>query len=284
MIVFGMGGTAAELLKDVSIGFPPLNQTLARRLVERTAIYKHSESTGYPLNAKLLEEVLVKFSQLVIDFPEIKEIDINPLVVDESQAVAVDARIVIDKERILQEVQPHEHLVIAPYPRKYTIPWELRNGTSVVLRPIKPEDETLLHELYKSLSEETMRFRFFQIIKEMSHETLSGYCNLDYDREIAIVAEAQKDLRRIIGVMLLVLEPGGRRGEIAVVVGDQWQGLGLGSKLVDYIIEIGKDMSLETIYGYVFLNNSKMIHLLVKRGFKIEPLDEEMAKATFDIS
>jgi len=284
VIVFGMGGIATELLRDTCIGFPPLNQILARRLVEKTAIFKHLESSGYPLDVKLLEEVLVKFSQLVIDFPEIKEMDINPLIVGESDAVAVDARIVIDTDRILQGVQPHEHLVIAPYPRKYITQLELRNGTSVVLRPIKPEDETLLKELFKSLSEETMRFRFFQIIKDMPHETLNRYCNLDYDREIAIIAEIQEDKRKIIGVGRLILEPGGKLGEFAVVVGDRWQGLGLGSKLIDYITEIGKDMRLKAIYGYTMSSNPKMIHLCTKKGFKMEPLDGEITKATIGLS
>jgi acetyltransferase len=284
VIVFGMGGIATELFKDVSIGFPPLNQVLARRFVENTAIYKHLKSSEYSLNTKLLEEILVKFSQLVIDFPEIKDIDINPLIVNESSAVAVDARIVVDAERILQEIQPHEHLVIAPYPRKYITQWKLKDGTSAVLRPIRPEDETLLEELFKSLSEETMRFRFFQIIKGMQHETLTRYCNLDYDREIAIVAEIQEDKKRIIGVSRIILEPGGKLGEFAVVVGDKWQGFGLGTKLIDYIIEISKDMHLKTIYGYVISDNAKMVHLCNKKGFKMTPVDEEIRKATLDLS
>jgi len=282
VIAFGTGGVATELLQDVSIGLPPLNQVLARRLIEQTKIHKVSEASEYRLNVKLLEEILANFSQLVIDFPEIREIEINPLIVDESSAVAVDARIAIDTERILQ-VQPYEHIVIAPYPRKYINQWTLKDGTSVVLRPIKPEDEMLLRELYVSLSEETMRFRFFQIFKDISHKTLTKYCNLDYDREIAIVAEMQKDQRRIIGVVLLTLEPGRKRGEFAVVVGDQWQGLGLGSRLIDCIIEIGRDIDLETIYGFVISNNSKMIHLCTKKGFKIEPLDKETTKVTLDL-
>lgn len=284
VIVFGMGGIATELLRDTSIGFPPLNQVLARRLMEKTAIYKCSESGDFPFNVKLIEEILVKFSQMVIDFPEIKEMDINPLIVDEKDAVAVDARIVIDEERIFRQAQPHEHLVIAPYPTKYVNQWTLKDGTPVALRPIKPEDETLFYELFKNLSEETMQLRFFQIIKDMPHETLTRYCNLDYDREIAIVAEVQKDKRRIIGVVRVILEPGGTRGEFAVVVSDQWQGLGLGSKLMDYIVEIGKDISLKTIYGYVSSSNRRMIDLCTKKGFKMQPLEGELKLATLGLS
>jgi acetyltransferase len=284
VIIFGMGGTAAELFKDVSVGFPPLNQVLARRLVENTAIYKHASSSGLPFNVKLLEEILAKFSQLVIDFPEIKEIDINPLIVDESSAVAVDARIVIDTDRIMRDVEFHEHLVIAPYPNKYVMQWELKNGTKVLLRPIKPEDEGHFNELFKSLSEETMRFRFFEIIKELSHETLTRYCNLDYDREIAIVAELPNGDRKIIGAVRLIVEPDGKSGEFAVLVGDSWQGLGLGSKLIDYIASIAKDMHLEKIIGYVIPNNYKMIRLCEKKGFAMETLDEDTVIASLTLS
>jgi len=283
VIVFGAGGTAVELLKDVSIGFPPLNQVLARRLMEKTAIYKLLESNKYSVSTRL-EEILVKFSQLLIHFPEIKEIDINPIIVSENDAVAVDARIVVDIDRNLKKIQPRGHLVIAPYPNRYITQWKLNDGKNVVLRPIKPEDETLLLELFQSLSEETMRFRFFQVIRDMPHETLTRYCNIDYDREIAIVAETKKDKRRIIGVARLILEPGRRLGEFAVVVGDQWQGLGLGSKLIDSIIEIGKDMGLKTIGADILSRNFKTIRLCTKKGFTMESVDEDLIKATLKLS
>ena len=279
VIVFGMGGVSTELAKDVGIGFPPLNQVLARRLVEQTNIYKCLETSKRSLNVKLLEEILVKFSQFVIDFPEIEEIDINPLIVDETSAVAVDARMAIDAERVLHEGHPHEHLVIAPYPKKYVSHWKLKNEIPVVLRPTKPEDEALLGELYRSISEETMRLRFFQVIKDVSHDILTRACNIDYDREIAIVAETQKDQRKIIGVVRLLLEPGGKDGEFAVLVDDLWQGFGLGSKLMDCVIDIGKDMGLETIYGYVISNNARMIRVCTRKGFNLEPVDEDTQKA-----
>jgi acetyltransferase len=285
VIIFGTGGTATELFRDVSVGFPPLNQVLARRLVEDTAIYKHASSSDHPLNVKFLEEILVKFSQLVADFPEITEIDINPLIVDESSAVAVDARIVVDTERIMREVAEHrEHFAIASYPKRYVAARELKNGVNVLLRPIKPEDEGRFNEFLKSLSEESMRFRFFALIKEMSHETLTQYCNLDYDREIAIVVELQQGSRQIIGAVRLIVEPDGRSAEFAVLVGDQWQGLGLGSKLIDYIVGIAKDLRLEKIYGDVISNNYKMMRLCEKKGFKMETLDEETAKVSLVLS
>lgn len=283
VIAFGTGGVAAEILKDVSTGFPPLNRVLARRLMERTAIYNLLES-GKRVDLKLLEEVLVKFSQLVTDFPEIKEMDINPLIVNDNEALAVDSRIVIDAERVASHVDPHEHLVIAPYPKKYVTKWKLKNGASVVLRPIKPEDETMLSELFNSFSEETMRFRFFQVIKEISHAMLTRYCSIDYSREIAVVAETGKGAkRRLTGVARIILQPDRKCGEFAVVVGDQWQGFGLGSKMLDYIIEVGDDLRLETICGDVMLSNAKMLHLCAKKGFKMEPVDEEVSRATLDL-
>jgi acetyltransferase len=285
VIIFGTGGTAAELFKDVSVGFPPLNQVLARRLLEDTAVYKHASSSGRPLNVKLLEEVLVKFSQLVTDFPEISEVDINPLIVNESNVVAVDARIVVDTERVMREVAEHrEHFAIASYPKKYVVTRELKNGTKVLLRPIKSEDEGRFNELLKSLSEESMRFRFFALIKEMSHEALTQYCNLDYDREIAIVAELQDGGRQIIGAVRLIVELGGKSGEFAVLVGDRWQGYGLGSRLVDYIVGIARDLRLERMYGFVISNNYKMLRLCEKKGFKLEPLDEDTVKVSLALS
>jgi acetyltransferase len=286
VILFGMGGTSAESFRDVSVGFPPLNQVLARRMVEGTAVFKRASSTEQPLNVKLLEEILVKFSELVTDFPEIREIDINPLIVHDSNAVAVDARIIIEWDRIMRGVAEYfDQSVIAAYPKKYVSARKLRNGTEVLLRPIKAEDEGRFNELFKSLSPESMRFRFFQIMKELSHEALTRYCNLDYDREIAIVAELQQGNKQIIGAGRVIVEPGGKSGEFAVLVGDQWQGLGLGSRLVDYIIDVAKDMRLERIFGYVMSNNYKMLELCKKKGFKMETLEDgETVRASLAFS
>jgi acetyltransferase len=281
-----MGGTSAESFRDVSVGFPPLNQVLARRMIEGTAVFRRASSTEQPLNVKLLEEILVKFSELVTDFPEIREIDINPLILHDSGAVAVDARIVIEWDRIMRGVAEHyDQALIAAYPKKYVSARKLRNGTEVLLRPIKAEDEGRFNELFKSLSPESMRFRFFQIMKELSHEVLTRYCNLDYDREIAIVAELQQGNRQIIGAGRVILEPGGKSGEFAVLVGDQWQGLGLGSRLMDYIIDVAKDMRLERIFGYVMSNNYKMLELCKKKGFEMETLDDgETVRASLALS
>ena len=185
----------------------------------------------------------------------------------------VDAKIVLDLTRFLRQGAEHpENLVIAPYPKKYVTRRTLKNGVKVTLRPIKPEDENRFNVLFKSLSAQSVRFRFFETIKEMSHDTLSRYCNLDYDREIAIVAEL--DDRSLIGVVRLILDAERKKGEFAVMVSDSWHGLGLGSKLMDYIIDIGKDLKLESIYSDVSPENTKMLNLCGNKGFIAKSEDE----------
>ncbi|MEM3357132.1 MAG: acetate--CoA ligase family protein [Candidatus Bathyarchaeia archaeon] len=279
IIIFGLGGTAAELFKDISVGFPPLNQTLAKQLIEGTHVYRHAQAVMQPLNVKLLEKILVNFSQLVLDFPEIAEMDINPLLANENSAVAVDARIVLDWDRIMRETAEHQDsFLVASYPQRYVAARRLKNGVQVLLRPIKPEDEKRFNEFLQSLSEETMRFRFFQILKDVSHDLLARYCNLDYNREVTIIAEHQQDRRKIIGAGSVIVEPDGKSGEFAVVVSDEWQGLGLGLKLMGHLIMVAKDMRLERIFGYVMSDNHKMLHMCAKMGFSLEPLDEETVK------
>lgn len=284
VVVFGTGGVATEFQKDVNVGFPPLNQILARRLIEGTKVHNLlSEGETETPDQRHLEEVLVKFSQLIIDFPEISEVDINPFIFSKTGGLAVDTRIAIDQDAVLNGTRPHEHLIITPYPKKYTLKWKIRNGKRVLLRPIKPEDENLLRELFNSLSEESMRYRFFQVIKEMSHETMTRYCNIDYSREIAIIAETQVKKKKIVGVARMILQPDRRKGEFAVVVADKWQGLGLGSKLVKQIIEVSKDMGLDTLSADVLTSNRKMLNLCKRKGFDLKISDEETQKATLKL-
>jgi acetyltransferase len=270
IILFGMGGIGVELFKDFAIGIPPLNQTLVRRMMEETKVYQLLK--GYrnvpPANIKLLEEIVVRFSQMLVDFPQIKEVDVNPLFINEKEAYAFDARIVIDPTKVFAKLEPHQHLVITPYPKKYETLWRLRDGRTVLLRPIKPEDEPLWLEMFQNFSEESIRYRFFQIIKDTPHETRVRYCNIDYDREIAIVAELTEEGRkRILGVARVSIEPDGKAGELAFIVADPWQGLGLGTKMVDYVLEICVDMKLETIYAIMLVDNYGAMGLMKKMGF-----------------
>ena len=286
VILFGMGGIGVELFKDFSLGLPPLNQTLVRRIMEETKVYQLLK--GYrnvpPANIKLLEEIMVLFSQMLIDFPQLKEVDINPLFINEREAYAFDARIVVDKDKVFEKPEPHQHLVMTPYPKKYETMWKLRDGRTVLLRPIKPEDEPMWLEMFQNFSEESIRYRFFQIIKDTPHETRVRYCNIDYDREIAIVPELTENGRRkILGVVRVGIEPNGKAGEIAFIVADPWQGFGLGTKLVDYAIEICKDMKIETLYAIMLPDNYRAINLMKKMGFTITYLEDGTAKGTLNL-
>jgi acetyltransferase len=284
VIVFGTGGIGVEVFKDISVGFPPLNQTLARRIIEQTKAFRMLKE-GFrgkpPANLRLLEEVLVKFSQLIIDYPQIVEVDVNPILLNEKEVTALDARIIINPEWEEKPAQRFKHLIIRPYPRKYVATRKMRDGKDAVLRPVRPEDEPLLVELFKAFSEQTMRFRFFRVIKETTHETLARYCNIDYEREIVMVAElTERGERRIEGMVRLVVQPDGESGEVAVVVGDPWQNRGLGSELFGYIVEVGRDMGLKRLFGEILAENTKMMHICNKKGFELKRADEETYLAT----
>jgi len=276
VIVFGMGGTGTEVFRDFSIGLPPLNQTLARRLMEDTKVHRMLQ--GFrgktPADMRQLEEIIVRFSNLIVDFPEIAEIDVNPLAISGGKAYALDARIVVDKNALARP-SPYSHLVITPYPTRYVTPWKMSDGTEVLLRPIRPEDEPLEYEMLSTLTEETLRGRFFQVIKNIGHEMLIRYCNIDYDREMAIVAEErQAEKRRIIGIGRLIIEPDFKKGEFAVVVHDDYQRKGLGYKLVDMVIGIGQEKGLEKIYGLVLSDNRAMLRICDELGFHRRDLSD----------
>ncbi len=286
VILFGMGGVGVELFKDYAIGLPPLNTTLIRRMLEETKVYTLLKGyRNYPsVDLKKLEETLLLFSQLLMDFPQIKEIDINPLLLNADEACILDARIIVDKERVYRKLEPHGHMVISPYPKKYEKLWSLKNGETVLLRPIKPEDEPLWLEMFQSLSEESIRYRFFQMLKDTPHEVRVRYCNIDYDREIAIVAELnEKGQRKILGVTRLSIDPDGKSGEIAFLVADQWQGLGLGTKMVDYVLDIAKEMKVETVYCIMLPDNYRALSLTKKMGFKIEYSNDGTVKGILDL-
>ncbi len=271
IILFGMGGIGTEIFKDVSIGLPPLNQILARRLMEDTKIYKALKGFRgkQPANMTGLEELIVNFSNMIVDFPEIREIDINPVVIAEGNAWALDARIVLDLDQVDHKTL-YPHLVITPYPSRYVTAWRMRDGTDVTLRPIKPEDEPLEYEMLTTLSRESMRVRFFSVLKEITHEMLMRFCNIDYDREMAMIAETHTDgKRRMIAVSRLIVDPDGRKAEYAIVVHDDFQGKGLGYKMVDVLIGLAQDKGLDEIYGIVLSENDKMLTVVQKLGFKV---------------
>ncbi|MGC8849504.1 MAG: GNAT family N-acetyltransferase, partial [Candidatus Bathyarchaeia archaeon] len=279
VVLFGRGGRGVEHIHDFSMGLPPLNQTLARRMMEETKIYgalSRGLRSEQPINLRALEEIVVLFSNMVSDFPEMSEVEVNPLAASRTMVQALDSRIIIDPEAV-KERNSYPHLVILPYPTKYVTPWRLRDGTEVILRPIRPEDERLESEFIMNLSDETKRFRFFRVIKELSHADLVRFCNIDYDREMAIIAELREDgKRKEIGAARLILEPGGAKGEIAVVVADEYQRKGLGTKLVDMLIEIAEEKGLESIYGIIMPKNESVINLFRKMGFTFKAREDEV--------
>jgi len=169
--------------------------------------------------------------------------------------------------------------LVATYPKQYETYWRLKNGRRVLLRPIKPGDEPYMAELFKAFSRETVRYRFFMIPKEISHTALARYCDVDYDKEIAIIAEIQeKERKRLLGVVRLATDRDGKTAEIAVVVGDPWQRLGMGYKLVDYIIEIARDKRLNKLYALMLQDNYKAIQLMKEKGFRIEYEEGEIVR------
>ena len=286
VILFGMGGTTAEFIKDFSIGLPPLNRTLAKMLMEDTKVYKMLE--GFrgkpPADFEGLEEIVVNFSNLIVDFPEIAEIDINPLAISNGRASALDARIIIDRDYGAASRSPYPHLVITPYPTKYITPWQLSEGTEVLLRPIRPEDEPAEHEMLSSLSEETLRTRFFSTIKDISHEWLILFCNIDYDRHMAIVAEVRENRKKkMIGVARLIMNPELTSGELAVLVHDRFQGKGLGYKFVEVLIGIAREKGIEDIRAEVLTENERMLKILRRLGFTTQWLPGGTSEAVLKL-
>jgi acetyltransferase len=285
-ILFGMGGKGTEVAKDYSIGLPPLNQTLARLLMEETGVYRMLKGfrAKKPADLRELEQIIVSFSNLIVDFPEIAEMDINPIAISNGKPYAVNARIVLEKNNLDSTIQ-YPHLVITPYPTRYVSHWLLSDGKDVLLRPIRPEDEPLEHELLTSMSEASMRARFFSIIKDISHEMLIRYCNIDYDREMAIVAEIREnEKRKLIGIGRLIIDREFKSGEFAVLVHDAHQGKGLGYKLVDVLIGIAEEKGLENIYGEVLTENEKMLAVCRKLGFSIKTTDDDTTKVVLPLA
>ena len=272
VIAFGMGGTAVEVFKDINLGLPPLNMALARRIIERTTIFKLLEGyRGQPgVDLETLQFLLVKFSYLLMDFPEIVEVDINPFVMDDQGGVALDSHIVIEKVPFRKEGFLHDHLVISPYPEQYSKMITMKSGQVALLRPIRPEDEPLEAEMFEKLSRESIYFRFFGYVPKLSHKFLVHFTHIDYDRELAIVAEVEeKGKRMLAGVVRLVNDYGNRSAEFAIIVADPWHGQKLGSVLMDFMIEIARKRGLGCIHAQALASNEIMLGMFERRGFRI---------------
>jgi acetyltransferase len=291
VIVFGTGGELLEALEDYSVGLPPLNQTLARRLMEETKIFRFLLTEDhYRETLRFLEEMLVRFSYLLIDFPAIREIDINPFYITEKDGFALDAGILLETE-IAHDLESFKgdlcppHLSICPYPFKYMQEIMLENGVPALIRPIRPEDEPLIYSLFKTVSEETIIFRFNQRLSDMPHERLARYCQLDYERELAFVALIREspERERIIADVRMLKMPDLETAELAIVVADEWQGHGIGTMLIDYCIRIARELEVKTLWMEILRTNSRMLHLAKSSGFVEACTEEDMVKFVLDL-
>lgn len=271
VIMVGMGGIYAELFKDRTIDFPPLNEKLALRMLKSLKIYPLlSGFRGKSINMDKLIEVLIRISYLAADFPELKELDINPLFVLENDCIAVDARIIIDENIKGKDIKKYSHLALHPYPEEYIKNVKLKDGTEVLLRPIKPEDEPLWMDLLASCSKESIYSRFRYFFQWQSHEVAIKYCYIDYDREIAIVAEIKKrEKKQLIGVGRLISDPDHEKVEYAILISDKYQNKDLGGIITDFCFEIAKKWGLKEIVAQTTSDNVRMISVFKKRGFKI---------------
>jgi acetyltransferase len=273
VILFGMGGIWTEVIKDRAIAFPPLNRLLARRLMEETKVFRLL--SGYrnklPANLALIEEILIRLAQLVTDYPEIQELDINPLVVSADRVVAADARIVIKKT----DVKAPLHLVISPYPNQYEARLHLPTVGDLLIRPIRPEDAPLLETLFDALSPRSIYTRFFTPLKRLPSHMLARFTQIDYDREIALVAiqETVND-EKMLGVARYFLEHNQQQAEFSVIVGDPWQGLGIGAALLQRVLDIAKERGIQSIWGTVLSENTQMLKLSRKLGFVIKKIPD----------
>ncbi len=291
VLLFGSGGQLVEVYKDRALALPPLNTTLARRMMERTRIYEALRGVRgrAPVDLGALEKLLVRFSQLVIEQPFVKEVDVNPLLASPERLVALDARIVLHDPDKREEDLPRP--AIRPYPKEYVSRAALKDGTPVTIRPIRPEDEPLMVRFHESLSERSVYMRYFHALKldrRTAHERLTRICFIDYDREMALVAERKNPETgepEILGVGRLSRDhvvP--EEAEFSLLISDEFQRQGLGSILLEKLLEVGRAEGLSRITADMLYGNRAMRRLARKFGFHVRrDIEEGVAKADLNL-
>jgi acetyltransferase len=275
VILFGSGGQMVEVYRDRALALPPLNSTLAVRLMEQTRIYRALQGVRgrAPVDMTALETTLIRFSRMVVEQRWIKEVDINPLVATPERVVALDARIVLQDPSVAEEQLPRS--AIRPYPARYVSPWQAKNGMQVMIRPIRPEDEPAMAKFHETLSDRSVYLRFFHMEKlssRVAHTRLLRKCFIDYDREMALVAEhsnPQGAISEIMAVGRLTRSPGTKEAEVAVLVADEFQHCGLGSELLGRLIQVGRDEKLQRITASILPENMAMRALAASHGFTV---------------
>jgi acetyltransferase len=289
VIVFGAGGTMIELLNDRAMELPPLNQFLARRLIERSRVAGMlGEWRGAgAVDMDALEQVLLRVSEMVCELPQLREMDINPIIVDEHGAVAVDARIVIDNapQAVSGRSNNYQHLAILPYPARHEQVWPLRGGGQYTVRPIHPNDAQMLQDLVQHLSPESRYSRFVSSMRELPPSMLARFTLIDYDREMALVAVLKErsaaadgeivETERIVGISQYVTNLDQSSCEFSLVVADDFSGKGLGSRLMESVMDVAREKGLAEIEGLVLAKNPGMLKLMKSLGFAVKPFAED---------
>jgi acetyltransferase len=278
VLLFGLGGTLVEVIRDRALALPPLTTTLARRLIERTRVAKALAGVRgrRPVDMDALEQLLVRFSRLVVEVPRIAEIDINPLLASAEGLMALDARVVLHPESVVDGELPRA--AIRPYPVHYIGEWAAPDGTRFTIRPIRPEDEPLMVRFHGELSEESVYARYFTYLKlaqRTAHERLTRICFIDYDREMALVAETvdpESGDPVIAGVGRLSKSHGREEGEFAILIADRWQRRGLGTELLRRLVEIGRREGLDRIFAEMLAGNAGMRRASQAAGFELRPM------------
>ena len=268
LILFGMGGVLTEVFQDTAMGLPPLNRSLARHMIEQTKISKAFKGFRHfsTVNVAELEELLIRIGRLVTDFPEITSLDINPLMVKDGTITAVDARVFV-----APAVKPSPaHLIISSYPWQYESRDTTVDGHEFFVRPIRPSDADLLIAHFSSLSPRSIYMRFFSPLKQLSKETLIRLTQIDYDREIALVAVMGNGRgEKIVGVSRIIAYPDGTHAEFALATSDDWQGKGIGASLLKQCLKAARDKGMKNVMGLVLAENTQMLKLGKKLGFAI---------------
>ncbi|MCA9969415.1 MAG: bifunctional acetate--CoA ligase family protein/GNAT family N-acetyltransferase [Anaerolineales bacterium] len=290
VLLFGTGGTLVEVFRDRALGLPPLTTTLARRMMEETRIYHALLGVRGrpPVDLAALDALLVRFSQLVVEQRWINEIDINPLFASADEIIALDARVVLHAPEVTEAELPR--LAIRPYPSQYVQPFTAEDGTAFVIRPIRPEDEPLMVDFHRSLSEQSvyMRyFRAFQYDKRVEHDRLVRICFVDYDRDLALVTERthpETGEKEIVAAGRLSRVHGRELGEaeFALLVNDACQGKGIGTEMLRRLLEFGRDEGIERVTAYMLPENRGMRHICQQLGFTFER-EADLVKAEIDL-
>jgi acetyltransferase len=270
VISFGSGGVSVEIMQDTAISLPPLNRRLALDLINRTRVSRLLAGFRQlpPVDMDLLVDVLLRVSNMACELPWVLEMDINPLIMDEKEIIAVDARIRVGYPR--PSTDPYHHLAIHPYPAHLATPFQLADGTDIVIRPIRPEDADMEADFVRNLSSEAKYFRFMNALQELSQEMLVRLTQIDYYNEMALIAvKPNGPAEEQIGVARYSTNLDQRSCEFALVVGDAWQGHGIGYQLMQKLMEIARDRGLERMEGQVLSSNSRMLNMMKALNFSI---------------